>query len=94
MVDTIVVDSYILCKGSCNKNKKKITHLDIRSRQTDGLIENFSCRKNNTSSPSKLRKKKLSIYDNWTGVDHEPKLIDNYGRCKTCSTKAKGKKNK
>lgn len=96
MVDTAIVNSYILYKESCNKNKKKyITHLEFRSRLTDELIGNFSCRKKCTSSPHEQRskkKQKLSINHNFTGVDHMPKFIDKYRRCKMCSTKAKEKR--
>ncbi|XP_060880005.1 piggyBac transposable element-derived protein 4-like [Metopolophium dirhodum] len=97
MVDTAIVNSYILYKESCNKNKKKyITHLEFRSRLTDELIGNFSCRKKNTSSPHEQRykkKQKLSIAHDFTaGVNHMPKFIDKYRRCKMCSTKAKEKR--
>jgi hypothetical protein len=34
----------------------------------------------------------LSITHNFTVVDHMPKLIDKYRKCKTCSTKAKEKR--
>lgn len=96
MVDTAIVNSYILYKESCNKNKKKyITHLEFRSRLTDELIGNFSCRKKSTTSPHEQinkKKRKLSTNNNFTGVDHLPKFIDKYRRCKMCSTKVKEKR--
>eukprot|EP00102_Acyrthosiphon_pisum_P023364 XP_016660574.1 PREDICTED: piggyBac transposable element-derived protein 4-like [Acyrthosiphon pisum] len=47
MIDTAVVNSFILYKESCNTMKKKyINHLEFRSRLTDELISDFSSRKN------------------------------------------------
>lgn len=63
MIDTAIVNSFILCKESCNTMKKKyISHLEFRSRLTDELISNFSSRKKQTSSPQdKIIKKKMKL---------------------------------
>lgn len=60
MIDTAIVNSFILYKESCNTMKKKyISQLEFRSRLTDELISNFSSRKKQTSSPQdRIIKKK------------------------------------
>jgi len=89
-IDTAIVNSYILYKESCNKAKKKyVSQLDYRSMLTDSLVNNFSCRKKTTISPQEKgigKKFKPSV------VEHVPKYIQSYRRCKLCSMRKKEKR--
>lgn len=56
MIDTAVINSFILYKECCNT----ISQLEFRSKLTDELIINFSSRKKQTSSPQdRIKKKKF-----------------------------------
>lgn len=97
MIDTAIVNSFILYKESCNTMKKKyISQLEFRSRLTDELISNFSSRKKQASSPQDRiikKKMKLSIKSSsFDNVQHLPKFISNYRRCKMYSTKKQEKR--
>jgi len=97
MIDTAIVNSFILYKENCNTMKKKyVSHLEFRSRLPDELISNFSSRKKQTSSPQdRIIKKKMKFSNNspsFDNVQHLPKCISNSRRCKMCSTKKQEKR--
>jgi len=92
MIDTAVINSFILYKESCNT----ISQLEFRSKLTDELIINFSSRKKQTSSPQdRIKKKKilpLVHHYSFDNVQHLPKCIDKYKHCKMYSIKKKEKR--
>lgn len=88
MLDTSIVNSYLLYKSSCaNYRKKPISALEFRSTLTDQLIANISSRYRPTISPGvKNPKRALSSPSNYIiPGQHLAVEIDKYRRCKLCS---------
>jgi len=88
MLDTSIVNSFLLYKTSCaNYRKKPITALEFRSTLTDQLIANFSSRYRPTISPGvKNPKRGLSSPSNYIiPGQHLAVKINTYRRCKLCS---------
>lgn len=88
MLDTSIVNSYLLFKTSCGNNRKKpMSTLEFRSTLTDQLIGNFSSRHRPTISPGvKNPKRALSNPCNYLiPGQHLAVKIDTYRRCKVCS---------
>lgn len=86
MLDTTIVNSFLLYKESCNAVKKKyMSHLDFRSKLTDQLISDFSSRQRRPTISPMSNKRKDSSGSVQISGKHLAIKISTYRRCVSCS---------
>lgn len=86
MLDTTIVNSFLLYKESCNAMKKKyMSHLDFRSKLTDQLISDFSSRQRRPTISPMSNKRKNSTGSVQISGKHLAIKISTYRRCVSCS---------